>query len=62
MFLINPYCTGTATVEVDERRLAQCIRSLVSGAIALTPKVRAQMYTYTNTCIHTYIHTLFCYY
>ena len=30
----------SATVEVDERRIAQCIRSLVSGAIALTPKVQ----------------------
>ena len=30
---------STAMVEVDERRIAQCIRSLVSGAIALTPKV-----------------------
>lgn len=27
-----------AFVEVDERRIAQCIRSLVSGAISLTPK------------------------
>ena len=31
---------SSAMVDVDERRIAQCIRSLVSGAIALTPKVQ----------------------
>ena len=34
---LNP-TAAAACVDVDERRIAQCIRSLVSGAIALTPK------------------------